>query len=152
MYNVSPFYSSDLFKLDLINLDYSTENYPIEYYLVNLYSHSQDCLTIKRKEEVLGYLIANHEYKIEEELNCHVTALSISPKARKNNLATLLMTLLKRNADNLNAKYIDLYVRVSNIKAINFYKKNNYIIHETVKDYYALPSEDAYDMRLYLNK
>ncbi|KCZ77978.1 hypothetical protein H311_01003 [Anncaliia algerae PRA109] len=150
MFNTKPFYCSDIFRLDLVNLDTSTENYSIEYYLMNLLSNSQDCYLIEGKT-VLGYMIARLECKDDATINSHIIALSVSPQVRRNNIASFLMNILKDNSIDNQCAYIDLFVRISNEKAIKFYNKIGYSVHETIKDYYIMPKEDAYDMRLYLN-
>lgn len=43
-----------------------------------------------------------------------------------------------------------LEVRQSNIKAVNFYKKNGFLKHSVRKNYYKNPSEDALIMKLLL--
>ncbi|RVD90499.1 N-terminal acyltransferase complex (ARD) subunit [Tubulinosema ratisbonensis] len=122
MFKTKPFYCSDLFKLDLTNLDSATENYSIEYYLINLLDNSQDCYLVENNNLVYGYLIGKLECK-EDILNTHVTALSISPQVRRNKIASFLMDTLRNNAINDQSKYIDLFVRVSNKKAIDFYMR-----------------------------
>lgn len=162
MFSIEPFMPSDIFALDLTNLDRNTENYTIDYYLHYLLNSSDDCFvstTSKPRQEsdflydrcVSGYLIGKHEIDDNDELHGHVTALSISPEARVSGIGRTLMRLLEINEKGLSAKYIDLFVRVSNEGAIKFYTKLGYIIYERIQEYYSGEiSEDAYDMRLYI--
>jgi N-terminal acetyltransferase B complex catalytic subunit len=49
--------------------------------------------------------------------------------------------------------FVDLFVRKSNTKAIDFYKKRNFVIYREIKDYYSGPNqENAYDMRVALTR
>lgn len=48
--------------------------------------------------------------------------------------------------------FVDLYVRVSNKKAIQMYEKMGYVVYRRVLDYYSEPDEDAFDMRKALSK
>jgi ribosomal protein S18 acetylase RimI-like enzyme len=47
-------------------------------------------------------------------------------------------------------QYLELQVSVSNLAAINFYKKNNFVLVETISQYYP-DGGDAYLMRINLN-
>lgn len=158
MYSIEMFYPSDIFSLDLANLDQVTENYNFEYYLHYLLNYSEDCYKVASTEEIsttflykratLAYLIGKHEF--ETELYGHVTALTVAPQYRRCGFGTCLMNILKGNAAHNNAKFVDLFVRESNSKAIAFYKSLGYIIHRVVHQYYMSPTENAYDMRLYI--
>eukprot|EP00866_Antonospora_locustae_P000860 jgi/Antlo1/860/1971 len=158
MYSIEPFYPSDIFALDLANLDSTTENYAFEYYLHYLLHHSDDCYkvcsvsTIESQflysRAVLAYLIGKHE--TATDFHAHVTALTVAPQYRRLGFGAQLMNILRENGLQNGAKFIDLFVRVSNEKAIRFYHHLGYVVHRTVFHYYASPVEDAYDMRLYL--
>ena len=63
-------------------------------------------------------------------------------------LANQLMEGLEEISDSKNCYFVDLFVRVSNIIAISFYKKLGYTVYRTLRDYYSGElKEDAYDMR-----
>lgn len=160
MYSLEPFYPNDIFSLDIVNLDKDTENYSFDYYLYYLLNHSDDCYKIVSNQEIetslmykrptIGYLIGKHEFS-DEDFHAHVTALTVAPQFRKWKFGTSLMGLLEENCRKNGGKFIDLFVRVNNKKAVNFYKQLGYVIHKVVKDYYSSPKEDAYDMRLYMD-
>lgn len=158
MYSFGPFYPSDIFSLDMANLDKVTENYSFEYYLHYLLNHSDDCYKIASSEKissdflythaVLAYLIGKHE--MSDGFHAHVTALTVAPQYRKFKFGTNLMNILKGNAVENNAEFVDLFVRISNSSAIAFYTSLGYVVHKRVPSYYASPEEDAYDMRFCL--
>ncbi|PSR77703.1 N-acetyltransferase 5 [Coniella lustricola] len=86
--------------------------------------------------------------------HAHITALTVAPEARRLGIAQLLCEQLEATADANNAWFVDLFVRASNIRAIQLYKKLGYSVYRVVKDYYgdnpedpSRDSEDAYDMR-----
>lgn len=159
MYSIKPFYPSDIFALDLANLDRETENYAFEYYLHYILNHSEDFYKISSIETieseflytraVLAYLIGKHEAGTDD-FHAHVTALTVAPQYRRSGFGAQLMNILRENGVENGARFIDLFVRVSNKKAIRFYNYLGYVVYRTVVRYYASPVEDAYDMRLYL--
>jgi N-terminal acetyltransferase B complex catalytic subunit len=86
--------------------------------------------------------------------HAHITAVTVAPEARRLGIGKLLTEQLEMAADANDAWFVDLFVRVSNHKAIAFYKSMGYSVFRVVKDYYGehssdptLSSEDAYDMR-----
>lgn len=86
--------------------------------------------------------------------HAHITALTVAPEARRLGIGKLLCEQLEADANANDAWFIDLFVRVSNRKAIAFYEKLGYSVYRVVKAYYgdnaedpSADSEDAYDMR-----
>jgi N-terminal acetyltransferase B complex catalytic subunit len=86
--------------------------------------------------------------------HAHITAVTVAPEARRLGIGKLLTQHLEAAADANNAYFVDLFVRVTNDKAITFYKSMGYSVFRTVKEYYGdhstdptLDAEDAYDMR-----
>lgn len=86
--------------------------------------------------------------------HAHITALTVAPEARRLGIGKLLSEQLEAVADANDAWFVDLFVRVSNRKAIAFYKSMGYSVYRVVKGYYgdnaedpSLDGEDAYDMR-----
>lgn len=56
------------------------------------------------------------------------------------------MDRLEAISDEGSMHFVDLFVRVSNKKAIGMYEKLGYTIYRRVLDYYSEPDEDAYGM------
>lgn len=96
-------------------------------------------------------------YKFSEHYlpwHAHITAVTVAPEARRLGIGKMLTEQLEAAADANDAWFVDLFVRSTNHKAIQFYKSMGYSIFRTVKDYYGdhssdptKSSEDAYDMR-----
>jgi N-terminal acetyltransferase B complex catalytic subunit len=81
----------------------------------------------------------------------HVTALTISPSARRLGYATLLTAALEQQCDAHDAWFVDLFVRSENSVAIGLYKKMGYSVYRRVVGYYNDES-DAFDMRKSLSR
>ena len=76
----------------------------------------------------------------------HVTAVTVAPAFRRQNLANKLMqTLEKVTEDYHEAYFVDLFVRASNKVAIEMYERFGYTAYRRVLNYYG--EEDAFDMR-----
>lgn len=92
---------------------------------------------------VCGYMMGKVE-GVGVNWHGHVSALSIAPDYRRLGVAHQLMLALEAVCDTVyRAYYVDLYVRMSNILAINMYKRFGYIVYRQVIGYYS-GEEDAY--------
>ncbi|KAI4291979.1 N-terminal acetyltransferase B complex catalytic subunit [Pancytospora philotis] len=162
MHVLEPMTPLDLFSLDTTNLDRNSENFTLDYYLTYLHTNPEHFITIKRfdgnaepvpaqpstlvlRGPVLGYIFGKVEMK--DKLCMHISALSISPGCRNSGLGALMLRHIESNGNSCAAHFADLYVRKSNSVAVEFYKRNGYAVYRHVFDYYAMPIEDAYDMR-----
>lgn len=81
----------------------------------------------------------------------HITALTVSPRARRLGHATALSDSLATACDAQDAWFVDLFVRESNDVAKELYRKMGYSVYRKVKDYYN-DGEDALDMRMPLSR
>jgi len=58
------------------------------------------------------------------------------------------MRYLEELSDAERCWFVDLFVRVSNVRAIDMYARLGYSVYRRIKDYYSGESaEDAFDMR-----
>jgi len=80
----------------------------------------------------------------------HISTIATHPQFRGKGWGEVLLVGMIRRALTLNAAYIVLEVRVSNVVAQNLYKKYGFVNVGTKTNYYHSNNEDAYDMRLYL--
>ena len=72
----------------------------------------------------------------------------MAPEYRRTGVASRLMTLLEDSSDAARCLFVDLFVRCSNERAIDFYKKRGFVVYRRIKDYYSgARTEDAFDMR-----
>lgn len=76
----------------------------------------------------------------------YITNVAVSGKFRRKGIADRLIARLDKCMAEKNLSFISLEVRVSNTPAISLYEKNGYKNVGKRKDFYRLPTEDAYIM------
>ncbi|XP_010322767.1 N-terminal acetyltransferase B complex catalytic subunit NAA20 isoform X2 [Solanum lycopersicum] len=87
-----------------------------------------------------------------ESWHGHVTAVTVAPEYRRQQLAKKLMYLLEEVSDKIDKAYfVDLFVRASNTPAIKMYEKLDYVVYRRVLRYYS-GEEDGLDMRKALSR
>jgi ribosomal protein S18 acetylase RimI-like enzyme len=75
-------------------------------------------------------------------------SIGVLEEFRRKSFGSLFIEFIKKNYKS----NITLYVQISNENAINFYKKNNFIIEKKITNYYkTLEVKDAYLMKFKLN-
>ncbi|EFX01476.1 n-acetyltransferase [Grosmannia clavigera kw1407] len=163
MANFRRFTPGDLNKLSKCNLDPLTETYELSFYL-QYYAKWPALFQVAEDSEgnIIGYIMGKLEsspdvYKYSEHFlpwHAHITAITIAPDARRLGIGKLLSEQLEAAADANDAWFVDLFVRVTNYRAITFYESMGYSVFRVVKEYYgdhstdpSQSSEDAYDMR-----
>ncbi len=97
--------------------------------------------------EILGY---GGLWKIEGE--AHISTIAIHPANRGLGYGEILLAGMFGKALQLNAEYIVLEVRVSNSVAQSLYKKYGFNRVGRKKNYYRGDNEDAWDMRVSLDR
>ena len=124
-----------------------TETFPRTYYLT--YMQRWPSLTLAAEDgqgSLLGYILAKSETGAHG-LYCHISALSVKPSARRSGIATRLMAQVElESALKVGALYVDLFCKVTNTLASQYYAKLGYKTYRTVKGYYS-DGHDALDMR-----
>ena len=96
---------------------------------------------------ILGY---GGLWKIEDE--AHISTIAIDPHWRGKGYGEILLAGLFGKAMTLEARYIVLEVRVSNTVAQQLYRKYGFNRIRRRKNYYRGDSEDAWDMRVALDR
>lgn len=145
MATLMPLRAADLFRFNAINLDRFTETYSFSYYLTYLAHWPEYChKAVSPDGAVLGYIIGKAEGQ-GTDWHGHVTALTVSPAARRLGLASKLMDVLEAQSALDDAYFVDLFVRLSNRAAITFYEGLGFVTYRRVRSYYT--DEDALDMR-----
>ena len=100
---------------------------------------------IKIRRQIVGY---GGLWNIMDE--AHISTIAVHPQWRGSGYGEVLLAGMIQRAITLEATYIVLEVRVSNITAQNLYRKYEFEIVGTKTNYYRNNNEDAYDMRLTL--
>ena len=102
--------------------------------------------TARSGREILGYI----GFWILKDY-IHITNLAVAKKYQKKGIASLLLENVENTAG-MSRKYnLYLEVRESNTKAIDFYKKRNFEIVDSKKNYYENNNEDALIMWKVIN-
>ncbi len=99
------------------------------------------------ENKVLGY-IGVHEICGE----AYITNVAVLPEYRRLGIGETLIDAATRGAQMRNCEFISLEVRISNVPAIELYKKEGYNIVGQRKNFYSNPTEDAYIMTRYLKE
>ncbi|PVI03341.1 acyl-CoA N-acyltransferase [Periconia macrospinosa] len=169
MSTIRPMRASDLLRMSTTNLDHLTETYNIGFYQEYLTKWPDLCRIIEGVDgEIEGYILGKLESSPfpspvtpYEPSTCpdprylpwhgHITALTVSPTARRLGHATSLSTSLEAASDAADAWFVDLFVRESNDVAKELYRKMGYSVFRKVVEYYN-DGEDALDMRKSLSR
>eukprot|EP00271_Cylindrocystis_brebissonii_P015914 TRINITY_DN38994_c0_g1_i1.p1 TRINITY_DN38994_c0_g1~~TRINITY_DN38994_c0_g1_i1.p1 ORF type:complete len:175 (+),score=33.91 TRINITY_DN38994_c0_g1_i1:328-852(+) len=147
MTTIRRFTCNDLFRFNAVNLDFFTETFNFPFYLNYLARWPEYFLVAEAPgERIMGYIMG----KVEgdgDQWHGHVTAVTVAPEYRRQQLAAKLMDILEEISDKTyNAYFVDLFVRVSNLAAVKMYEKFGYTVYRRVLRYYS-GEEDAFDMR-----
>ncbi|GBG86313.1 hypothetical protein CBR_g41307 [Chara braunii] len=147
MTTIRRFTCLDLFRFNNVQLDWFTETYNIPFYLQYLARWPEYFLVAEGPGgHIMGYIMGKVEGQ-KETWHGHVTAVTVAPEFRRQQLAKKLMHILEEISDKWHhAYFVDLFVRLSNVAAINMYEKLGYSIYQRVLNYYS-GDEDALDMR-----
>ena len=76
----------------------------------------------------------------------HISTLAVHPRYRRNGVAQDLLEAAIRRAQNMGAEWVTLEVRVSNLPAVDLYRKNGFEISRRKSGYYLDNNEDAFEM------
>ncbi len=82
----------------------------------------------------------------------HISTIAVHPKARGRGWGEILLAGMVRRSIGLGAEEVVLEVRVSNTRAQNLYRKYDFQRVGIKAQYYRNNNEDAYDMRLRIDK
>jgi N-terminal acetyltransferase B complex catalytic subunit len=144
--------AEDLLHFNSVNLDQLTETFNLGFYF-NYLARWPDYqyIVTDSQSTTVAYIIGKAEGS-DNLFHGHVSAVTVAPWFRRMGLASLLMEILEQVSDQVyQAYFVDLFVRVSNHKAIEMYKKLGYIVYRRIIGYYS-GEEDAFDMRKSLSR
>ena len=92
----------------------------------------------EKQGQVTGY-VGTHIVLDE----CYIANVAVRSAFRRMGMAEKLLDFAEKNAREKNCSFISLEVRVSNVPAINLYKKRGYISLGERKNFYSHPTENA---------
>ncbi len=148
---IRPATESDIDDIIAINIECLPEHYPFSFWLEHIRRWNKAFYVAEVNGVVVGYVMP----RVEEGIGYikpirrtlgHIVSIAVKRKYRRRGLATMMMnaTLLALKHE-YGVEEVYLEVRVSNIAAINLYKKLGFQIVKTLYAYY-LDGEDAYVM------
>lgn len=118
---------------------------------------SEDGLRSELTNETAHFLVASSESKVLGYIGVHeicgeayITNVAVFPEYRRLGIGETLIDAATHGAKQRNCDFISLEVRISNVPAIELYKKEGYNIVGQRKNFYSNPTEDAYIMTRYL--
>ncbi|GMI76088.1 NatB catalytic subunit [Hibiscus trionum] len=152
MTTIRRFCCNDLLRFTSVNLDHLTETFNMSFYMTYL-ARWPDYFQVAEGpgKRIMGYIMGKVEGQ-GESWHGHVTAVTVAPEYRRQQLAKKLMNLLEEISDKIDKAYfVDLFVRASNTPAIKMYEKLGYVIYRRVLRYYS-GEEDGLDMRKALSR
>lgn len=130
---------------DIFELERTCFSSPLSEHELNLLLKSEffEILVFESDGNFCGHCVA---YTVLGETE--ITSFAISPLYRRKNYGFLFLTkvidILKKRKVNI----IFLEVRVSNVYALNLYKKIGFRIDRVRRGFYEKPQEDAYAMSM----
>jgi ribosomal-protein-alanine N-acetyltransferase len=133
---IREFRTIDLFRVYEIEKQTFPNPYEINI-LQYLYDIGMGFLVSVEKSLIIGYIIFN----IEKETQGHIITIAVDEKFRKQNVGSSLLQTAINIMKKFNCEFIYLEVKVSNITAINFYKRFGFKTYKFLKNYY----EDGFD-------
>ena len=144
LYNFIPMSIKDLNKI--YDLELESYDFPwTKEILRDCILYKYDSFAVFFNENLVGYVIAKITYP-----ETHILNLTVKKSFRKKGIGRSLIELIISEARLKNSETIILEVRVDNIQAQSLYKKLNFEIIGTRKDYYESENgrEDAYVLKL----
>ncbi|KAH8305483.1 hypothetical protein KR018_010869 [Drosophila ironensis] len=147
----------DLFKINSLVFDALTEVYSLTFFVKHLLEFpelTQIAIAPGPEGRRMGYIFGTHHVPKNKVIYGHVAALTVSADYRRLGVASTLMKQFSRTMRVKGAAYVNLFMRVSNIAALQLYRSLGYVPYGTVKDYYPDPGkpESALELRKFLDR
>ena len=133
---------SDLDEAYKIEVDVNPSPWKYETFLSS-FEVGHKGLICKNDNQMIGFIIFS---SIIPE--AHILSISVRNEMQSKGIGTLLLKSMLDQCKVMNYKKIFLEVRVSNLKAINFYEKFGFSKDAIRNNYYTDNSEDALLMSL----
>ena len=142
MYKISLMGLNDLEEAYKIELEVNPSPWKYETFLSS-FEVGHKGLICKNDNQMIGFIIFS---SITPE--AHILSISVRNEMQSKGIGTLLLKSMLDQCKVMHYKKIFLEVRVSNVKAINFYEKFGFSKDAIRNNYYTDNSEDALLMSL----
>ena len=158
-YKIREFKEEDLKRVMEINLKCLPENYPDFFFLGIHYKFPKSFLVVENTKtgEVAGYVMFRAEKGVSNWglkwcKKAHLVSIAVMPEHRRNKIGLVMLVKgLENQKKHYETREAMLEVRISNIEAIEMYKKLGFIIKKNLKGYYK-DGETAYLMGKLMNE
>ena len=141
MYTIRQFQPKDTFVVIKIASMTLTEKYNSSLFNYFYETFPQGFLVAEQDHKIIGFTVG---VKINQQ-KAKILMLSVLEKHRRQKIGTALLNQLIKTIKEEKIPEIDLEVRTDNIKAIKFYKKNNFIVTDKQIQFYQ-DGKNAYTM------
>ncbi|OHT16589.1 N(alpha)-acetyltransferase 50, NatE catalytic subunit [Tritrichomonas foetus] len=144
--HIIPIDHQNISQLKILHQENFNMNYPDYFYNsleqgfldFGFYAQAKDI------KEIVGEITLQWKV-VKNQMALYVCTLSVSPKYRRQGIASKLLDYAISIADN--AHFIYLHTECNNFGAQNLYKNHGFIVQKIVPNYYDSESLDAYKMR-----
>lgn len=126
------------------------ENYPRSFFAEHVMNYPKAFIVAEVDGKIVGYVMTRIEkgfsaFGFKWVTKAHIISLAVLPQYRKQGIGSALMRKALEGAKEYGATESYLEVRVTNVEAINLYKRLSYEVKGVNADYYS-DGEDAYVM------
>jgi len=142
--------SEDVADALLIEQENNLSHWSDESYRTEIKNKDSISLSIKYKGKLAGFIIARliiTNQSAKQDYETEILNIAIAKHLQNRGLGQMLLDIFIKTIKTRNVSEIWLEVRGTNLKAIEFYKKNGFSEQSKRKDYYSNPTENALIMR-----
>ncbi|EDW25624.1 GL26319 [Drosophila persimilis] len=154
--------ADDLFKFNSIVFEEFVEGYGILFYLSKMTENPALCqVAVAPDGRLIGVLVGTHAVNKNEKIQnengpdlhptCgHISMLAVASDYRRLGLGTSLMGHFTEIVERYSDWYVDLFVRQSNVSAIQLYKSLGFVEYRFLPMYYI--DENGFELRMPLSR
>lgn len=129
---------NDIIKINRICLP---ENYSFDFFYRILSDFGYACVVGQVEGEIVGYALSRIERPFTSFLGVqsakgHIISIAVLPKYRRQGLGNKIMKYGMKKLIEHDVEIIYLEVRVSNVAAVEMYKKLGFYVKKEFKEYY----------------
>jgi ribosomal-protein-alanine N-acetyltransferase len=143
--NIRKFHPSDMFSVIKLSSETLSENYNPNLFNYFYETFPNGFLVCEFNHKIIGFLVG---VKLNDEI-AKILMISVSNLYQNRSIGGKLLTTFLSEIILHNIKKVELEVKKTNLKAINFYKRFGFEIVDILKEFYE-NKDDALIMRLVL--
>ncbi|XP_022220181.2 N-alpha-acetyltransferase 20 [Drosophila obscura] len=153
---------ADLFKFNSIVFDPFVEGYHTDFYLLKMIQKPKLCQVAAAPDgRLIGLLVGTHGASKNEKIKAengtdlcptygHISLLAVASDYRRLGLGTCLMGVFTEIVERYSDWYVDLFVRESNVTAIQLYKSLGFVKYRWLPFFYK--NENGFELRMPLSR